>query len=228
MLMITRFDTTPSQIIGQQVIDMAIEYFTELSLSGTPPSSPLYPIHQAVMAVEMATYLHSMGVNALRPIKLLVATDSAAPNMVVGFLKYLPLKDSDDACGVTYMAVRQGHRGQGIGRALVADLLKRCPHAELSCYVEKVPFYERMGLQVIGVRDTQIRMCPHPQSANGIMAVLDTQSMIHSPTVRMAAQKQMQKHGSKVLRDAERQFSRHVERRTRQANEFYLARTQGA
>lgn len=228
MLTITHFDTTPSQIIGQQVIDMAIEYFTELSLSGTPPSSPLYPIHQAVMAVEMGTYLHSMGLDALRPIKLLVATDSAEPNLVVGFLKYLPLKDFDDACGVTYMAVRNGHRGRGIGRALMAELLKRRPHTELSCYVEKVPFYERMGLQVIGVRDTQVRMCTHPQSANGIMAVLDTQSMIHTPTVRMAAQTQMQKYGAKAMRDAERQFTRHVDRRTRQANEFYLARTQGA
>ncbi|MBC7198260.1 MAG: hypothetical protein H5U32_03325 [Pseudomonas balearica] len=31
MLTITHFDTTPPQIIGTQVIDMAIEYFTELS-----------------------------------------------------------------------------------------------------------------------------------------------------------------------------------------------------
>lgn len=227
MLTITHYDATPPQIIGTQVIDMAIEYYTELSLSGTPPSSPLYPVHQAVMAVEMGTYLLSMGIDALRPIKLLVATDSKSPNLVVGFLKYLPLKDSDDACGVTYMAVRQGHRGRGIGRALATDLLKRRPHTELSCFVEKVPFYERMGLQMIGVRETQIRMCTHPQSAEGIMAVLDTQSMIHAPTVRMAAHIQLQKNGAKLMRDADRQFSRHVDRRTRQATEFYLARTQG-
>ncbi|WP_326430387.1 GNAT family N-acetyltransferase (plasmid) [Stutzerimonas frequens] len=225
MIAITHYDVTPPEHICLQIINMAIEYYTDLSLSGTQPSNPLYPVHQAVMGVEMSTYLQSMGLFADRPIKLIVATDSEEPAVVLGFLKYLPLKGMEDACGVTYMAVRNGHRRRGIARALMENLLLRRPYTELSCFVDKVPFYERLGLQVIGVRDTQVRMCTRDRSAVGVMAVLDTSAMYTSLPVRIAASTQREKHGDKTMRDAERKFHREVERKTREAKAFFDART---
>lgn len=227
MIKITHYCKTPQEHIGMQIVTLAAENFTEISLHGTPPSNPLYPVHQAALAFEIGTYLHAMGESAERPIGLYVATDQHDPNLVIGFLKYLPLKDMPEACGITYMAVRQDQRKKGVARALMAELLARHPHAELTCFVEKVPLYERLGFRVIGHRDTQVRMCTREKTAEGMMAVLDTSQLYTTPAMQMVMHAQVQKVGAKAMRDAERQFSRQVDQRTRKAKEFAEARLGG-
>ncbi len=224
MIKITHYSKTPQEHIGMQIVSMATENFTEISLHGTPPSNPLYPVHQAVLAFEIGTYLHAMGESPERPIGLYVATEEDDPNLVIGFLKYLPLKNMPDACGITYMAVRQEKRRKGVARALMAELLARHPHAELTCFVEKVPLYESLGFRVIGHRDTQVRMCTREKTAVGVMAVLDTSQLYTTPAMQMVMRAQVQKMGMKAMRDAERQFSRHVDQRTRKAKEFAESR----
>lgn len=224
MIKITHYSKTPQEHIGMQIVSMATENFTEISLHGTPPSNPLYPVHQAVLAFEIGTYLHAMGESPERPIGLYVATEEDDPNLVIGFLKYLPLKNMPDACGITYMAVRQEKRRKGVARALMAELLARHPHAELTCFVEKVPLYESLGFRVIGHRDTQVRMCTREKTAVGVMAVLDTSQLYTTPAMQMVMRAQVQKMGMKAMRDAERQFSRHVDQRTRKAKEFVESR----
>jgi GNAT superfamily N-acetyltransferase len=224
MINISHYTKTPQEHIGMQIVSLAAENFTDISMYGTPPSNPLYPVHQAALAFEMGTYLHAMGESPERPIGLYVATDQHDPNLVIGFLKYLPLKDMPEACGITYMAVRQEKRRKGVARALMAELLNRHPHAELTCFVEKVPFYEGLGFRVIGHRDTQVRMCTRENTAEGVMAVLDTSQLATTPAMQMVMHAQVQKWGPKAMRDAERQFSRHVDQRTRKAKDFAESR----
>lgn len=220
MLSVTLFSKPPPEAFAQQIVGLSIEYLTDLSLSGTPPSNPLHPIHQVAFAIEIGSYLQAMGQYELHPVGLLVATDSASPGQVLGFLKFLPVHGVSEACGITYMAVRQGHRGKGIARAMMSYLLQIHPHIELSCFVEKVTLYEKLGFQVIGTRDTQVRMCTRDESADGLMAVLDTSLYTESPHAQQVTQTQLQKHGAKGLRDAEKALARHIDQRVQQAEKF--------
>ncbi len=203
-----------------QIVSLAADNFTDISMYGTPPSNPLFPIHQAALALEISIYIRSMGSSPDHPVGLFVATEQDDPSLVIGFLKYLPLKDMPEACGITYMAVRQDKRRRGVARALMGELLALHPHAELTCFVEKVPLYERLGFQVIGHRHTQVRMCTREKTAEGVMAVLDTSNIYSAHEIKMVIHAQIQKVGEKAIRDAERQISRLVDQRTRKAKEF--------
>lgn len=220
MLTITRHTETPSEHIGMQVIAMAADYFTEISLAGTPPSNPLYPIHQAALAIELGIYLQGIGMSDERPVGLITATDTDNPGEVLGFLNFLPLTGIEGACGVTYMAVLQGHRRKGIARAMMTELLASHPHTELSCFVEKVPFYERLGFQLIGLRNTQVRMCTRAESAKGTMQALDVDALLGTPPIQAVLRAQVQKVGQRAFKDADRKFDRHIEQRSRQAKAF--------
>lgn len=220
MIKICHYSKTPLEHLGMQIVSLAAENFTDLSMLGTPPSNPLYPAHQAGLAQEIRTYLLAMGDSPEVPIGLYVAVEQDDPNLVIGFLKYLPLKDLPEACGITYMAVRKEKRRKGVARALMRELLARHPHAELTCFVEKVPLYERLGFRVIGHRFTQVRMCTREKTAEGVMSVLDTSEIYRGPAIQMAMHTQFQKVGTKAMRDADRQFNRHVDQRTRKAKEF--------
>jgi GNAT superfamily N-acetyltransferase len=224
MIKISHYSNTPPEHIWMQIVSLAAENFTDISMYGTPPSNPLFPIHQAALALEISMYIRAMGSSPERPVGLFVATAQDDPNLVIGFLKYLPLKDMPEACGITYMAVRQEKRRRGVARALMGELLALHPHTELTCFVEKVPLYEKLGFRVIGHRDTQVRMCTREKSAEGVMAVLDTSQIYSTPPIQMTMHMQVQKVGEKAMSDGARQFSRYVDQQTRKAKAFAEAK----
>jgi Acetyltransferase (GNAT) family. len=136
----------------------------------------------------------------------------------------LPVKDDPDACGVAYMAVSASHRRQGIARRMLQEMVGRYPHAELTCAVAKVPYFEAMGFQVVGVRATQVLMNTRDHGTDGLMAVLDVAPIYSSLEVRQIHTYLLQKHGKRAMLDAEKQRDRHLDQMTRKANEFVRER----
>jgi GNAT superfamily N-acetyltransferase len=224
MAHLDRYTTTPSEEIFEQIIGMAMEYVTDLSLGGIAPSNPLHKVHQCVIGIEMATYLSTMGTSPERKTEVIVAMDDEKHDFVSGFLLYLPLRFTAGACGISYMAVHDSYRGKGIGREMVAKMLALYPHAELSCFVEKVPLYEALGFQVIGARLTQVRMNTQSQSADDVMAVLDTTKMMSHPAVEEQYQHQLQRVGQREMKQAQAQHDRNCSRREHKAAVFVRAR----
>jgi ribosomal protein S18 acetylase RimI-like enzyme len=71
-----------------------------------------------------------------------------ATGRVVGFVA--ALTDGVQGAFITLLEVLPAYQGQGIGQALMAQMLQRLSHIqtiELMCDADLVPFYERFGMR---------------------------------------------------------------------------------
>jgi GNAT superfamily N-acetyltransferase len=210
----------PSQDLGEQVIRLVEENITDLSMLSVPPSNHLYGIYHWALGIEVGLYISRIGRVASEPVELLLAVDDAQAGEVVGFLLYSPVPTHPDACGVNYMAVKQSRRRQGIGSALMQMMIAKYPHAELTCPVNKVPFYQSIGFQVLDSHNTQVVMNTRSYSTTGKMAVLDVSPIYHSSEAKSLHSRLVQRWGLKAMKQAEKQLDRHVAQLERQAKAF--------
>ena len=217
MFTLTHYTSPCPEPVNSQILQMVVDYLTDISSVALPPSNLLYNIYQYAIGYEVHLYLEALGGAKGIAVELIVATDEQDPAKVIGFLLYLPVKDDPEACGVAYMAVHASHRRQGVARAMMDEMLSRYPHGELTCTVEKVPAFESMGFQVRGVRGTQVLMNTRDYSTDGLMGVLDVASIYSSLEVRQIHTYLLQKHGKRAMIDAEKQRDRHFDQMTRKA-----------
>jgi GNAT superfamily N-acetyltransferase len=222
MFSLTHYETPCPEPINAQILQMVVDYLTDISMVAIPPSNLLYNVYQYAIGYEVHLYLEALGGSKGIAVELIVALD--AQEQVIGFLLYLPVKDDPEACGVAYMAVHASHRRQGVARAMMQDMLGRYPHAELTCAVEKVPAFESMGFQLRGVRGTQVLMNTRDYSTDGLMGLLDVASIYSSLEVRQIHTYLLQKHCKRAMIDAEKQRDRHFDQMTHKARMFVHAR----
>jgi len=138
----------PDKSAVDQVLKLVASFCTELRLDAIPASNAFYSLYQWALVREVDLYIERIG-HANAPAELLLAFDEVKRDEVVGFLLYLPVMSQPGACGVGYMAVKSSHQGCGIGKSLLVAMLDRHPHAELTCSVSNVAFYESMGFNVV-------------------------------------------------------------------------------
>lgn len=224
MYTITLFEPPPPEPIKSQILQMVVDYLTDISMVAIAPSNPLYNLYQYGIGYEVHLYLDAMDGSKGIPVQLIVASDAQDPDTVVGFLLYLPVKDDPEACAVAYMAVQASHRRRGVGRAMLQEMLGRYPHAELACIVGKVPVFESMGFQVLGARGPQVVMNTRDHGTDGLLAVLDVAPIYSSLEVRQIHTYLLQQHGKKAMVDAEKKRDRHLDQMTRHAMAFVLER----
>ncbi len=220
MFTVTRLESPPPEAIRSQIMQMVVDYVTDISAVAIAPSNPLYRLYQYGVGYEVHLYLEAMDGSRGMPVELIVALDANDPATVVGFLLYLPATGDPEACSVAYMAVPLSRRRQGIARAMVQAMLSRYPHAELACFTAKVPCFESMGFQVIGVRGPQVLMNTRDHSTHGHVAVLDVAPIYRSVEVRQIHTYLLQQQGKKAMVEAEKQRDRHLDQLTRQARAF--------
>ena len=107
---------------------------------------------------------------------------------------------------------------------MIGEMVGRYPHAELTCAVAKVPWFESMGFQVVGVRGTQVLMNTRDHGSEGLMGVLDVASIYSSLEVRQIHTYLLQKHGKRAMVDAEKQRDRHLDQLTHKVRLFVQGR----
>ena len=224
MFTVTRFESPPPESINSQIMQLVVDYVTDISMVNIAPSNPLYNLYQYGVGYEVHLYLEAMNGAKGIPVELVVAFDSEQPSTVIGFLIYLPAKDDPDACAVAYMAVRTEHRRTGAGRAMLQEMLARYPHAELACFVRKVPCFEAMGFQVTGVRGPQVLMNTRDHASSGLVAVLDIAPIYNSVEIRQIHSYLLKQHGKRPMIEAEKQRDRHLDQLSRQAQAFVAER----
>lgn len=224
MFTVTHFATTPPEFIKSQIQQMVLDYLTDISTVAIAPSNPLYNLYQYGVGYEVHLYLQAMSNNQNIPTELLVALDGEDPSIVVGFSLYLPMRGDPAACNMAYLAVLEGHRRQGIARAMLNKMLARYPHAELACVVAKVPYFEAMGFQVIGARGPQILMNTRDHSTHGLLAVVDTAPIYQSVEVRQIHAYLLKQHGEAAMLTAEKQRDEHLDYLILQAEELVAER----
>lgn len=224
MFTITHFETPCSEPMNDQILQMVVDYLTDISTVAIAPSNLLFNVYQYAIGYEVHLYLEALGGSKGIAVELIVATDDEDPSKVIGFLLYLPVKDDPEACGVAYMAVQASNRRRGVARAMVQEMVSRYPHVELTCAVGKVACFESMGFQVLGTRGPQVLMNTHDHSTGGLMGVLDTAPIYSSLEVRQIHTYLLQRHGKRAMLDAEKQRDRHLDQMTSKAQAFVRER----
>lgn len=218
------FVKAPSRSVHNQILKMVADFHTELSMMGLQPSNPLYDLYNWILVQEVDAYLNRVGLLPEIPVELAVAFDDASPEKVLGFLLYLPVASHPEACAINYMAVDASCRRQGIGSALMATVVERYPHTELTCFVDKVPFYERLGFRPLAVRHTQVVMNTRDQSTTGQIRVVSADHIAASPEARIRHDGLVARWGRKTMKDAHAKMARHVDRLAARAVAFMQAR----
>jgi GNAT superfamily N-acetyltransferase len=228
MFTVTRFETPPSESIKSQIMQMVVDYVTDISMVNIAPSNPLYSLYQYGVGFEVHLYIEAMDGSKGIAVELIVALDADEPDSVVGFLLSLPAKDDPEACAVAYMAVQARHRRQGIARAMLKQMTERYPHAELACRPGAVPRFEALGFQVLAARGPQVLMNTRNHGINGLVAVLDVAPIYNSLEIRQIHSYLLQQHGKRPMIEAEKQRDRHMDQLTRQAKALVDARLRPA
>ena len=217
MFTLTHLTTPPPESLKSQVLQMVVDYFSDISPAPLTPSNPLYQLYQYVIGFEVHLYLQAMGSEPESSARLILALDDDDPSQVLGFALYLPSQDDAEACTLAYLAVRASHRRQGIARAMLQQMLVLHPHAALACVSSRVPTFEAMGFRVLAARGPQVLMNTRDHASDGWVAVQDLAPIFQSKEVGQIHAYLVKQHGQKAMRDAEKQRDRLLDQLARQA-----------
>ena len=217
MFTLVHLNTPPPESLKSQVLQMVVDYLSDISPVSLTPSNPLYQLYQYVIGYEMHLYLQAMDSTLNARAQLLLALDDADPSLVLGFALYLPAEDDPEACTLAYMAVQAKQRRRGIARALLQQMVAQYPHAELACVASKVSTFEAMGFQVLAAQGPQVLMNTRSQRSDGLVAVQDLAPIFHSTEVQQIHAYLVKQHGKRAMSDAEKQRDRLLDQMAQQA-----------
>nr|WP_294971720.1 GNAT family N-acetyltransferase [uncultured Pseudomonas sp.] len=217
MFTLVNLDTPPPESLKSQVLQMVVDYFSDISPVSLTPSNPLYQLYQYVIGYEVHLYLQAMNGSRDSHARLILALDDEEPSQVLGFALYLPSQDDSEACTLAYMAVKASHRRRGIARALLQQMVESRPHAELACAAGKVAIFESMGFQVLAAQGPHVLLNTRDHRSDGMVAVQDLAPIYQSKEVRQIHAYLVQQHGRKAMREAENKRDRLLDQMARQA-----------
>lgn len=220
MFTLVHLDTPPPESLKAQVLQMVVDYLSDLSPVSLTPSNALYPLYQYVVGFEVHRYLERMDDAQPGQPKLLLALDAEDPSQVLGFALYLTYLDDPQASALLYLAVRTRQRKRGMGGALVAEMIARHPHAQVACVASKAPFFEALGFHVLHAHGPQVVLNTRRAASQGTLAVQDLQPIFQSTEVRQIYSYQLKRHGRHAMGDAERQRDRLLDQLARQAQAY--------
>ncbi|PTU76009.1 GNAT family N-acetyltransferase [Pseudomonas mangrovi] len=205
MFTLVHLDTPPPESLKDQVLQMVVDYFSDISAVPVASDNPLYQLYQYVIGFEVHLYLQAMNGTATSPTQLILALDDEDPSQVLGFALYLPSLDDAEACTLAYMAVQASQRRRGIARGMLQRVLDTRPHAELACLASKVPCFEALGFRVLATQQSQVLMNTRAQRSDGLVAVQDLAPIFQSKEVRQIHAYLLKQHGSQAMSEAETQ-----------------------
>jgi GNAT superfamily N-acetyltransferase len=217
MFTLVHLNTPPPESLKAQVLQMVVDYLSDISPVSLRPSNPLYQLYQYVIGYEMHLYLQAMDSASDTTAQLILALDDLDPSQVLGFALYLPAKGYPEACTLAYMAVHASQRRQGVARAMLEKIITRRPHAELACVASKVPYFEAMGFKVLAARGPQVLMSTRSRGSDGMVAVQDLAPIYQSEEVRQIHTYLLKQHGKKAMSEAEKQRDRQLDQMAQHA-----------
>ncbi|MDH0648909.1 GNAT family N-acetyltransferase [Pseudomonas sp. GD03858] len=204
MFILRRLDGVPPESFQNQIRQLVIDHVGQLSSVAISPDNPLYPLYQYGVGMEAHQYLMALDGTRGLAVELILALDAEAPDRLLGFALALPAQDDAQACSLTYLAVLPSHRRQGIARALLDDLRARYANVELSAFVEQVPWFEAMGMQVVASAGPQVLMSSTGRASGALIGRLDIAPIYQSTEVRQIHAYLLKQQGEEAMVEAER------------------------
>ena len=217
MFTLVNLDTPPPESLKSQILQMVVDYFSDISPVPLTPSNPLYQLYQYVIGYEVHLYLQAMDGSAGSPARLILALDDEDPSQVLGFALYLPSRDDAEACTLAYLAVSASHRRHGIARAMLQRMIEQRPHVELACAASKAPVFESMGFRVLAAQGPHVLLNTRDHRSDGMVAVQDLAPIFRSKEVQQIHAYLLKQNGRKAMSEAESKRDRLLDQMARQA-----------
>lgn len=217
MFTLTQLNSPPPEALKSQVMQMVVDYFSDISPVSLTPSNPLYQLYQYVIGYQMHLYLHAMDSAREDGAQLILALDDQDPSQVLCFALYLPSKADPEACTLVSMAVQIRQRRRGVARAMLQRMLSRHPHTELACVAGQVPIFAAMGFQVLAAQGPQVLMSTRDYRADGMVELQDLTPIYQSEEVRQIHAYLVKQHGKPAMSAAEKQRDRLLDQMTQRA-----------
>jgi N-acetylglutamate synthase-like GNAT family acetyltransferase len=217
MFTLTLLNSPPPEALKSQVVQMVVDYFSDISPVSLRPSNPLYQLYQYVIGYQIHLYLHAMDSARQNSAQLILALDDQDPSQVLGFALYLPSKADSEACTLVSMAVQTGMRRRGVARAMLQRMLSRHPQAELACVAGQVPIFAAMGFQVLAAQGPQVLMSTRDYRADGMAELQDLTPIYQSAEVRQIHAYLVKQHGRPAMSAAEKQRDRLLDQMSQRA-----------
>lgn len=224
MFILRRLDGMPPESFQNQIRQLVIDHVSELSSVAIAPGNPLYPLYQYGVGLEVHQYLQAMDGSRGLAVDVLLALDADAPEHLLGFAIVLPAQDDPQACAVAFLAVDPGRRRQGIARAMLAEVGKRFACVELDCFVQQVPWFEAMGLQVVAAAGTQVLMSSTGTASGALIGRLDIAPIYRTLEVGQIHAYLVKQHGDEAMIEAEKERDQRLDQLAWQAQEFVRQR----
>ncbi|WP_236208059.1 GNAT family N-acetyltransferase [Pseudomonas tohonis] len=217
MFTLVHLDTPPPESLKNQVLQMVVDYFSDISPVSLTPSNPLYQLYQYVIGYEVHLYLQAMDATQASSARLVLALDDEDPSQVRGFALYLPSQDDAEAATLAYLAVQASHRRNGIARAMLQRMIEQRPHVEVACAAGKAPVFEAMGFRGLAAQGPHVLLNTRAHRSNGMVAVQNLAPIFESREVRQIHAYLVQQHGKKALSEAESKRDRLLDQMAYQA-----------
>lgn len=224
MFIIRRLDGVPPESFQNQIRQLVIDHVSELSSVAITPDNPLYPLYQYGVGLEVHRYLQALDGSQGLAVELLLALDADTPDVLLGFAIALPAQDAPQACALAFMAVTPAHRRQGIARALLGEVQARRASVELHCFVNQVPWFEAMGLQVAAAAGPQVLMSSTGHPSGALIGRLDIAPIYRTLEVQQIHAYLLNQNGEEAMIEAEQQRDHRLDQLTWQAEEFVRQR----
>ena len=217
MFILSRLDSVPPESFQNQIRELVIHNVGDLSSVAIRAENPLYPLYQYGVGMEVHQYLQAMDGTRGLAVELTLALDADAPDQLLGFALTLPAQDDPRACAVAFLAVVPSHRRQGIARALLGDAQSRYASVELNAFASQVPWFENMGMQVVGASGPQVLMSSTGQATGALIGRLDIAPIYQTAEVLQIHTYLLNQQGEDAMVDAEQQRDAWLDELTAQA-----------
>ncbi|MFA4834479.1 MAG: GNAT family N-acetyltransferase [Dehalococcoidia bacterium] len=153
-----------------QILKLARANYVDLIFKHVKPNGPTSSLCLALIEVEVREYVNDALTKCHGlPVSVVLAKDTNSK--VIGFAIVIGGKKSTN-CGINYAAVQKDHRRQGILRAMLDNVKARYQSINLTCNLDKVPYYEALGFRVTGAQQVQVVMSWGPEMVETDMLVL--------------------------------------------------------
>lgn len=146
----------------ESIVNIAMDNYASLVSQPVQTDSPIGDLARTILAVEVRGYLAEAASPSPR-LHTGVVLAKNAENEVVGFAIFIRAAGSH--CGLSYCAVAQSYRKQGIFRRLIDDIKSRFSAIGLTCHLNTVEVYERLGFVIYWRKDAQVEMSFGPYDA---------------------------------------------------------------